>query len=159
VDTFRILKDSIKEAKLIIIGSGSQETYLISKIKNYNIQDAVLHLKDVREEDLYSYYSISDLYISPTLQDDYIMSIQEAMVCGLPVVSTGQDWLVHEGVNGYLVKQKAPQMMADRIIKIYQDKSGKKMGEQSKNMIKSYDWNNVIANLIRIYEGTIGKKD
>jgi len=158
IDSFRIVKNEIKEAKLIIIGSGYQECEIISKIQNYNLKDSVVLMKNIKEEDLYGYYSISDIYVSPTLQEDFIMSIQEAMVCGLPIVSTGQDWLVHNGINGYIVEKRKSEMLADRIVKIYKDKNAKGMGLKSKEIIKEYDWNLVIKRLIKVYEITLQNK-
>lgn len=158
IDAFRIVKNKIKQSKLILIGTGYQEQQIISKIQNYNLMNSVLHLKNVKEEELYGYYSISDVYVSPTLQEDFIMSIQEAMVCGLPVISTGQDWLVLNGINGYLAERKNPKMLAQKIIKVYEDKTYKRMGEKSKEIIKNYDWNVVINKLIQIYENILRNK-
>lgn len=158
IDAFQILKNNIRRAKLILIGKGYQEQQIISKIKSYGVSDSVIHLRNLREEELYGCYSISDIYISPTLQEDFIMSIQEAMACGLPVISTGQGWLVQDGINGYLVERRNPEMLAQKIIKIYQDRSYKPMGEKSREIIKKYDWDTVIDKLIKIYENTIRNK-
>jgi len=158
IDALRIIKNKLIKAKLLLIGTGYQERGILSRINNYKLADSVIHLKNVKEEELYGYYSISDLYVSPTLQEDFIMGIQEAMACGLPVVSTGQDWLVQDGINGYLVERKNPEMLAQKIVEIYHNKTCKQMGEKSKEIIKKYDWSVVINKLIQIYENTLRNK-
>lgn len=50
--------------------------------------------------------------------------MMEAMICGLPaVVSNVGDLgdLVENGVNGYLVPRRSPELFADRIIELLTD--------------------------------------
>ena len=157
IHALKTIKDNVKQTKLILIGDGYLEQRIISMIKNYELSKNVIHLKNVSEEELYGYYSISDLYVSPTLQDDFIMGIQEAMACGLAIVSTGQKGLVNDNINGYVVEKRNPESIAGKVIEIYTKKSSRTMGKQSKDIIKDYDWNIVIDKLIKIYGKILNK--
>jgi glycosyltransferase involved in cell wall biosynthesis len=157
VDAFNIIRQNLNNAKLILIGTGIEEGEIINKIRNYKLTDSIIHLKDVSENLLYNCYDLSDIFVSPTLQDDFIMGIQEAMVCGLPIVSTGQDFLVKDGVNGYVVPKRDPQAIADAVLKIYDNDELKKMGDMSQEMVKKCDMGIIAKIAIKEYEKLIEK--
>lgn len=55
-------------------------------------------------ENIYRYYAIADVYILPTIEDNWSLVIPEAMACGLPVSTSIYNGchpeLVREGENG-----------------------------------------------------------
>jgi glycosyltransferase involved in cell wall biosynthesis len=86
------------------------------------------------------------------------MGVQEAMACGLPVVSSSQPFLVENGKNGFVVGVKNPDGIAGAIIKIHKKKVGKKMAKMGEEMVKKYDWDNVAKSAIEIYKKLIKKQ-
>ena len=156
IDAFDILRHRLEHAKLVIIGAGIEERRITDKIRRYNLTDSVRHLKNVPEDSLYDYYALADVYISPTLQHDFILGILEAEVCGLPVVSTGQEWLIKEGINGYVVPQKDPGAMAEAITKVYEG-NREVMGRTSQAVAKDYDFKHLAQSAIRIYQSLARK--
>ena len=161
VDAFNIIKQKIDNAKLILIGGVRSEMEneiyqrTVKQIKSYKLTDSIVLLKNISERLLYDYYYLSDIYVSPTLANDFIMSIQEAMACGLPIVSTGQEFLVKSGINGYTVPKQDPEAIAGAVLKIYYEQLGHKMGKMSKSMVKEYDWEVVTKTAIKKYEELI----
>ena len=158
VDAFNILNQKIKNTKLILIGSvedkGERGLYqkIMNQVKIYKLTDNVVQLKNIAESRLYDYYAMSDVYISPTLQDDFIMSIQEAMACGLPVVTTGQEFLVKNGINGFVVPKRDPQSIADAVLKLYDKDKCQTMGKISKELAKDYGFESIAKKAIKAYE-------
>ena len=124
---FSLIKKEIKNAKLIIIGKGKLEGIMHKLIKSYGLEKDVFHRKNIPEDDLYNYHFSSDIFISSVAGEDFMMSIQEAMVCGLPVVSSAQSMLVKDGVNGYVIVLHNPKGLKDGVLKIYKNKQNKKM--------------------------------
>lgn len=55
-------------------------------------------------DEIYKYYAIADVYILPTIEDNWSLVIPEAMSCGLPVATSVYNGchveLIHEGENG-----------------------------------------------------------
>ena len=152
VDAFKIVKQNLNIAKLILIGAGPEEGRITKQIRHHKLTDSVLHLKNVSEDSLYEYYNLADIYVSPTLQKDFIMGILEAMACGLPVVSTGQEFIVQSGRNGYVVPPRSIHAMADAILKIYDDGAHKTMGTTSQKIVEEYDWEIIAKQAIKQYE-------
>lgn len=164
VDAFKIVREYIQDTKLILAGSTGTPRLkngynkIAQKITDYNLTESIILYPDLPEEELYDYYSLADLYVSPTFDDDFIMSIAEAMVAGLPIVSTGQRFLVKEGLNGYIVPKGNPQAMAQAVMRVYEERDRwRAMGKESQKIVKPYDWSRVVRLAIRKYEDLLGK--
>lgn len=155
IKSFAILKKEIDDTKLIIVGNGPEEEKMRGLVRNLKLTKDVKFFKNISEKSLYAYYSLSDVYVSPTLQDDFMMGILEAMVVGLPVVSTGQAFLVKHGTNGYVVPKRNPQVMAKALMKLYETEVCKKMGKKSEDFVKSYDFKNIAKIAVKTYKKLI----
>lgn len=112
MNAFKIIKEKISNAKLILIGKGSEEEKIRNQIKRYKVTDNVALLEDIQEDRLYSYFAFSDIYFSPTLDTGSIQGVIESMACGLPVRSTGQEIWVKSGINGYIVPKRDSEARA-----------------------------------------------
>lgn len=152
VPFFLKLKQTIKNAKMLIVGAGAMEQYLLEEIGKHGLQKDMLRFKNIPEQLLYDLYAMSDVYLSATRQDDFIMSIQEAMACYKPIVSTGQRWIVQHGRNGFIVPKKDPTAMANAVVKLRDSRKAKRMGKESRKIVEQYDWHNIARTAIKKYE-------
>ncbi len=152
VDAFRIVKSQVENAKLLLIGTGPEAGRIREQVCKLELTESVLHLGNLPESLLYNCYSLSDVYVSPTLHDDFIMGILEAMACGLPIISTGQSFVVHQGINGYVVSKKDPKGIASALLKMYDEDKCKVMGNMSRTIVKDYDWKIIARKAIKEYE-------
>ena len=73
------------------------ETYY-SNVKSIKL------LGRVNYTEIYKYYAIADVFINPTIEDNWSLVVPEAMACGLPVTTSIYNGchieLVHKGENG-----------------------------------------------------------
>lgn len=91
------------EDLIILVGYGDKSEEMEVKYKNV----PSIHLEGrVPYTEVHKYYAIADVFILPTLQDNWSLVIPEAMACGLPVATSIYNGcypeLVHEGENGYV---------------------------------------------------------
>jgi glycosyltransferase involved in cell wall biosynthesis len=104
---YRLKKETEIDACLVIIGDGPLKGDLKRKCIERNIKD-VYFLGWVSEEDKIKFYGISDLFVLPTLKDVWGLVVNEAMACGLPVISTNAAGcaidMVVPGENGYIIE-------------------------------------------------------
>lgn len=64
------------------------------------------------------YYALSDIFITPSIEDNLPNTIMEAMSCGVPAIAfdTGGIFdMIHHLKNGYLAKLKSSEDMAEGI--------------------------------------------
>jgi glycosyltransferase involved in cell wall biosynthesis len=79
----------------------------------------------VEGAELRTWYSVADAFVFPTLGDAYGHVVQEAMACGLPVVSTTAAGditdRVIDGRTGFLVPPKDAAAFADTMGRLARD--------------------------------------
>lgn len=154
INGFALVKKEIKNSKLIMIGRGSLEEDMHDLIKKNNLEQDVIHLKNLSEDILFDYFFSSDIFVSAVNSEDFMISIEEGMACGLPIVSSAQPFLVKNGKNGYVVGINNPEGIAKGIIKIYKSgrKKMKQMGKESKNMAEQYDYEKITNLAVKEYK-------
>lgn len=86
---------------LVLVGGGELYDRIIGK---YGNEDSVFIEGRVEYDKVYQYYGIADVFILPTIEDNWSLVIPEAMSCGLPVATSVYNGchpeLIHEGENG-----------------------------------------------------------
>lgn len=157
INGFEIAKKSAKNLKLILIGRGPLEEEMKKLVKEKKLEKEVFFLKNLQEEVLYDYFFNADLFISAVISEDFMISIQEGMSAGLPIVSSAQPFLVKNGINGYVVGFENPQGISEGILKIYSlsKEKRKKMGENSRKMAEEYDYGNLVKLAIKEYKSLV----
>lgn len=87
---------------LVVIGTGVLKEHLIKK---YNSEKGIHIMGGISYDKLPLYYALSNVFIMPTLEDNWCLVLPEAMACGLPVACSiyngGTAELIKDGVNGY----------------------------------------------------------
>jgi glycosyltransferase involved in cell wall biosynthesis len=70
---------------LVIVGTGPEESSLRSQAEKLRLQ-AVRFVGSVDYDDIASYYAAADVFVIPTLEDNWSLVVPEAMACGLPIL-------------------------------------------------------------------------
>lgn len=139
-----ILKRNHEGVEFVIYGG------LKNKLPNY--VSKVHNMGRISDLDkLVDLYNAADVFITPTLADNYPNVIVEAQACGLPTVSFptgGVVEMIVDGINGCLTKEKTVDSMLEGIEKVLNDKisSREKIRELLLEEQKKYD----LANLIQL---------
>jgi len=103
---------------LILVGSGSKEnSYKEYALKNHI--NNVLFLGNISElEKIIMYYSIADVFVLPSNIDLWGIVVNEAMLCGLPVIvsnNAGASEMIQNGLNGVIFKAGDPFNLSSAI--------------------------------------------
>lgn len=86
-----------RDDKIILIGDGFQ---LPGFKKKYENVDSIIFTSKIDYSEIYKYYAISDVFIIPTLEDNWSLVVPEAMACGLPIACS-----IYNGCHPELVKK------------------------------------------------------
>lgn len=100
--------------KGVFLGQGSQEP------KGQN----VIFSGSVQNRELPEWLNASDVFVLPTLAEGNCNAINEAMACGLPVISSNISDIKYQVPEdaGILVDPNDPKLIADAILKLYTNK-------------------------------------
>lgn len=104
VRAFAKVCPSNKNIKLLIIGDGPERERIEKMIEKLSIKKQVKMVGF--SDDIPSFLSIMDLFLQPSLEEGFSLTILEAMAAGVPVVSTpvgGTPEIIREGETGTLV--------------------------------------------------------
>lgn len=89
------------------------------KIKELNLNDRVILSKGFINN-IDEYIKLSDVFLFPTWNEALGTPILEAQACGVPVVANlmlgVNDYLINEGIGGYLVEKFDANIWAEKII-------------------------------------------
>jgi glycosyltransferase involved in cell wall biosynthesis len=154
IDALKILNNELN-VKLILIGSGPEESNLKRKIGELKLKDKVIHFKDISDETKFQLIALADISVTPTLFEGLPIVILEAMACGKPIVAsnvTEVPQVVKHGINGFLVPPRSPEAIAKAVLEIYEKGLIKVMGRESRKIAEDYDWKKVARKAIKEYE-------
>ena len=91
--------------RLVLIGCGPLEDELICIVKDYGLKGVVFE-GHVDYDKIALYYAAADVFLIPTLEDNWSLVVPEAMACGLPIISSKYNGcypeMVEPDMNGWL---------------------------------------------------------
>lgn len=147
-----LLKNHIyfkEKAHLIIIGDGILKKIVLNKIRNYKSYITLLGFIDQKK--LPFYYYLSDIFVIPSKIENWGLTVNEAMCCGLPIISSdkvGSSYDLLDKNNSFIFKYNNIKDLHNSLIKSI-NADLKKMSKFSTEKIKYFDNN---ANLKIIEE-------
>jgi glycosyltransferase involved in cell wall biosynthesis len=137
-------KDNIK---LLLVGNGELESELRKLAAKGNSSN--IHFLDFKNQSYMPVlYQAADLFCLPSLSETWGLAINEAMACGLPVLTSDKVGcaadLVKEGYNGAIFRSNQRDDLADKLARLINSKAIlQEYGNNSKNLIKSSSFENV----------------
>lgn len=137
----------------------SEYTQIINEYKLNNVHFVGFKTK----EELKKYYLAADLFVLPTREDIWGLVINEAMACGLPIITTNKCIaglvLVNEGKNGHIVNVEDPKALAEAIEQIMNNAQlRKKMADNSLSIIQDYTIEKMAEEHYRHFQSFISEK-
>ena len=139
---------------LNIYGGGDSSLYM-NLIENLNLSNSV-YLMGVTN-DMESAYLNSSIFVLSSRYEGFPLVLEEAMLCGLPIVSyncpAGPSELIKNGINGFLISPVGDVTgLADNICKLIEDeKLRKRMSIESKLFSTSYTENFIMNKWMELF--------
>ena len=155
-----VLKEK-SESFFIIGGNGPLENELKNLASSLKIEKNIIFTGNLSMEEIPQYLASSDLYISTSLSDSGLAaSTGEAMASGLPVIVTdsgdSNEWIIN-GESGFVIPVKEHQLLAEKIIQLFNDKNMmKKYGSLNRKIIEEkQDYYKEMGKMEKLYESLI----
>ena len=159
-DLIRVMKIIVSKNNSIvlnIVGDGSQYDLLKSEIDKFNLNNNIKLLGYKNSFELSNLYNESSIYVMTSFSESFGLVLLEAQSHKLPCIAfdsaNGAKELIHDGVDGYLIKNRDIEKMADMIIELIDDKDKcKKLGENALINCKKYLSENIKQKWVDIFE-------
>ena len=142
--------------QLVMLGGGGLEEEYRKQIRRLDLTGVTLRGFEKKER-VFMYYRAADLFVLPTREDIWGLVVNEAMACGLPVVSTNRCIaameLIEEGVNGSVVPVNDEAALAGAMKQILSDTVlRQRIAANNLERIHSCTLENIVASHRRVLE-------
>jgi len=145
----------------IIVGYGEKkyEEYLHNKARKLKENNKIIFTEYKTGQELIEYFNSSDLFIHVSSSEAGPVAIMEAMACELPIFCTDTGntaELLRKYDAGLIVEINNYKDWSDKLIDYL---SGEPIKTLALDVVKEhYDWGNIAAKFIRIYDYVINDK-
>lgn len=156
INSFNNISNVYSHYKLIICGEGTCKKYLKKLVREYHLEEKVIFkgfVTNVWEEMV-----TSELFVICSNYEGISNSLLEAMLLGLPVISTdspigGARGLIKDKINGLLIPVNDENALTDAIIYML-DNDDKRisMGKEAEKIIEIFNKDNIIKKWINLIE-------
>ena len=164
IKSLKIVKNEIKNAKLVIVGAMVDLKYyenLIRLIEIEELQNSVIFTGVVPWEDLPKYYATCDIFATCSQWEGFLRA--EAFAMEKPMVAfdvTSHAETIRDGKTGLLVKEMSPEAFASSLINLFSDvKLSREMGKNGYKWAKeNLDFDVIAKNFEGFIEEAILKR-
>lgn len=135
---------------LLLLGDGDEREALESLVAERGLKN--VHFLGALDYDLvYQYYAIADVFVIPTLEDNWSLVVPEAMACGLPVACSIYNGchpeLVREGENGITFDPFEEETVV-KALELFHQVNLQEYGNRSKEIEKLYNYEEVSKKIL-----------
>jgi D-inositol-3-phosphate glycosyltransferase len=157
--------------RLLLVGGESEDPCpiktpeigrLMKIAKEANVLDNVTFVGRKTRDQLKYYYNAADVFVSTPWYEPFGITPLEAMACGTPVIGSnvgGIKFSVLHGKTGFLVPANEPEILAQRMLQILDDKAvAKAFNAQAIQHVNGmFTWETVTLAMAELYESVMRK--
>lgn len=153
IGAFALLRRWVAGARLHIVGDGPEHGKLLALAGELRLGDSVTFAGGVSDDELRRAYASADVFCMPSVQEGFGIVFLEAMVAGLPVVSTTAAAIpevVRHGETGILVPPRDVTALAGALLVLLADRDlRERYGRAARALVWQYDWQRVCDVFLR----------
>ena len=163
IDAFKkvIEKHKNKSIKLIIVSDGYERENLVNYVDKLNLKEKVIFTG--YREDIEELMAIMDIFVLTSLREGLPRVLVQAAAVGIPLIAFNVDGvpeIIKDGYNGFLVKLKDVEELADRIIRYINNKELISLhGQRGREFVKGkWSIEDMVNKIDEIYQELIKEK-
>lgn len=139
------------------------EVVIFGKNKHFDVTQLPFPVKELSlissQEELAEVYSLADVFVTPSIEDNLPNTVMEALSCGTPVVAFntgGIPEMVDHQQNGYLAAFKSAADLAKGLYEVLYMDNAKGFSANARNKVLADFNNETIANqYIKVYQSML----
>ncbi len=164
IEAMSVLKHRGIPLKCAIVGDGDQRQRLEKMARDLGVENEVRFygmIEDSRR--VFTLMKASKAFVYPAAPlGGWALTPLEANAAGIPTITTGSgpvlgiNEVVKDGVNGYLLREQSPQLMADKIGMVASDAALRAaLHTSSMAYARTFDWDNQALAIEQVYEKVV----
>lgn len=161
IKAFQIIQRSYPKARLIVAGSGEEESHLKQLTSTLQLDQSVQFVGKLDRAEVIELYAKADVMLNPSVVDNMPNSILEALSSGVLVVSSnvgGIPFMVTHQQEAILVQPENPEAMAEAVIQLLDNPAeAKRLAVNGLQRIRDYRPEKVIPLWEAIYRQAMHK--
>ena len=146
------------DVSLLLVGDGEDKEKLQRLCEEKKL-DNVKCTGNIDFDSIYPYLAISDIFIIPTLQDNWSLVVPEAMACGLPVICSKYNGCWPELVkpeNGWVFDPLDAENFVQTLQTAWDNRENwKKMGSESIQIVADYSPEKVAGSIYKACQSVL----
>ncbi|MDZ4226161.1 MAG: glycosyltransferase family 4 protein, partial [Patescibacteria group bacterium] len=148
------------EARLVVVGDGDMRAHYEARVQELGLKDFVQFKGRLYGRDLQKAYKEASIFVLPTMNDSYPTVILEAMMSGLPVVSSmvgDIPTMVEDGVQGYLVPPNNMSVLVEKLLLLLNNRAqAEAQGVAARSKVMSgFGWEDRAARYQHIFDSLL----
>jgi glycosyltransferase involved in cell wall biosynthesis len=152
-----LLKNDYPNLKMVMTGEGSLKVKLLNDFESAGVSHMVDYLGVIETKNVPTLINQSLIFIYPSREEPFGLSILEAMACRVPVVTTnvyGPSEIITQNVDGLTVNPDDVNELVKALRSLLDDRQLRiRIGEEGRATVeKRFDINQHLENLVSIYE-------
>lgn len=155
-----LLKQDHPDLKLLMTGEGSLKGNILDGFENAGVSQMVNYLGVVETETVPKLINRSRIFIYPSREEPFGLSILEAMACGVPVVTTnvyGPSEIITAGQDGLTVNPDDVNALVEAVSTLLNNESLRsQIGSRGRDTVeKRFDIEQHLLSLLSIYQDLV----
>ena len=152
------LKAEMEGYCVIIAGSGdpAYESTLKQLVRDLGLEKMVIFTSSVYDEDKWDLYREADIFVLPTLNENFGIVVAEALACGTPVITTkGAPWrdLVERNCGWWIDRDVESLVAAMRSFLSLGEDELERMGRNGRKLVEEkYSSKRMAAEMLDLYK-------
>jgi glycosyltransferase involved in cell wall biosynthesis len=161
LSAFRIIRNHLPDAKLIIVGDGDYLESSKNTAKMLGLS-GVVFAGAVNEKQKVAFMASSWVTVSSSFVEGWGMTITENAACGTPAVAydvAGLRDSIKDGVTGLLVENGNVEALAEAVMRVLRDEGlRRQLGENALKYAKQFSWDKTAEEFMKVLERVIGER-
>jgi glycosyltransferase involved in cell wall biosynthesis len=154
VEAYSLIKESIPNARMWIIGSG----YMIDDLQKYKVDDMEFYGHVTNEQKL-DLLAKAHLILVPAVREGWSLAVTEANAMGTPAIGYDVQGLrdsIVDGETGVLVRENSPHGLARSAVSLLKDSlSLCKLSSNALTFSKRFSWDNTAREFDKVLKAII----
>jgi len=155
IEAAYIVCQEFKNVKFVLVGNGPLKGEIEERCLELGIFNRVVFTGTQRNVE--KIIQTFDVSVLSTHGEGFPNSVLESMATGIPIVATsvgGTNELIEDGVDGFLVPPKNPQILAEKIVYLLKNKeSARRFGQKGREKVERYfSYDRMIRELEDLYD-------